>query len=86
MSSVNVKWKWHDEGFQGILNCEGASYVCEQEAARIMAAAASAGGKYEMSEAHVKRFGHVRVQWRVITVDREAKKQCAENNVLVRSI
>ena len=84
MSSVQIKF--HDEGFQGILNCDGASQVCEQEAARIMASAASAGGEYSMHSEHVVRFGHERVAWYVKAEDDKAIRQCSENKVLERSI
>lgn len=86
MSKANVNITFHDEGFQGILNCEGASEVCRQEAARILASAQSAGGEYSMHEEHVVRFGHQRVAWYVKAEDEEAVKQCSENKVLERSI
>ena len=78
--------KWNHEGFEGILTCEGASAVCEQEAQRIMASAASAGGEYSLHSEIVTMFGSKRVEWFVKAEDREANRQCAENKVLERAI
>ena len=84
--STSRGWVWHPEGFEGILNCEGASAVCQQEAMRIMATASSAGGEYSVKERHIVIFKHRRVAWYVKAADREANKQCAENKVLERAI
>lgn len=84
MSSVSIKW--NSQGFEDILNCDGASEVCQQEAARIMMSASSAGGEYSMHEEHVVRFGKLRVAWYVKAEDKKAIQQCSENKVLEGSI
>jgi hypothetical protein len=83
---VRVSIKWNHDGFEGILTCEGASSICQQEAARIMASAASAGGAYSMHQEYVVRFSNKRVAWYVKADDDEAVRKCAEDKVLERAI
>lgn len=78
--------KWNHEGFEAILNCEGASAICQEHAARIMATASGSGGTFSMHEEHVTRFGTTRVAWYVKADDEKAIKQCSENKVLERAI
>lgn len=78
--------KWNHDGFEGILTCEGASQICQQEAARIMASAASSGGSFSMHQEYVVRFSNKRVAWYVKADDDEAIRKCSEDKVLERAI
>ena len=85
-----VKIDFIHEGFEQILCCPGADEVCRQEAARIQSAANSmnrfGGSGFEIHGEIVKRFGSNRVEWFVKTTDKESKKACSEDHVLMMAL